>query len=318
MVPRCCVKYSTGTNTEIDGVEIDPLYNFYTSNQYQIQQPSVLAGNYTPVNKKLLTYPYSYFYVSNNAGEENVFHYEDFPFETINGNRARTISYYKSIVPSTSLSAKLYFSNYKGYAETADYGTKMYNYGINYAKVPVCAWTTDYYTNWLTQNGINVATKAITGVASGALSVGTSIASGNAIGAASGAIGIGSTIGNTIGEVHRAQATPPQAYGDINTGDFGFCFKRNSISFYEMSIRPEMANIIDNYFSMFGYKVNTVKIPNITGRRNWNYVKTIGCYIEADIPQGDLQEIKDMFNRGVTFWHNTSTFADYSQNNDII
>jgi hypothetical protein len=69
---------------------------------------------------------------------------------------------------------------------------------------------------------------------------------------------------------------------------------------------------------MFGYKVNRVKVPNITGRRNWNYVKTIGCYIDADIPQTDLEQIKEMFDRGITLWHNPATFVDYSQNNDII
>ena len=85
-----------------------------------------------------------------------------------------------------------------------------------------------------------------------------------------------------------------------------------------MSVRAEVARTIDDFFTMFGYKVNRVKVPNITGRRNWNYVKTIGCYIDGDVPQTDMQEIKDMFNKGVTLWHNPSTFADYSQNNDII
>mgnify|MGYP007037174509 CR=1 FL=1 len=145
-----------------------------------------------------------------------------------------------------------------------------------------------------------------------------SVMTGNIAGAVGSGIGIGSTIANTIGEIHKAETTPPQAHGDINTGDFEFCFQRNSISIYEMSIRPEKARIIDNYFNMFGYKVSTVKTPNITGRRNWNYVKTIGCYIDADIPQTDLQEIKNMFDKGVTFWHNPATFMDYSQNNDII
>ena len=85
-----------------------------------------------------------------------------------------------------------------------------------------------------------------------------------------------------------------------------------------MSVKAEIAGCIDQYFSQFGYKCNRVKIPNITGRRNWNYVKTVGCYIEADIPQEDLAEIKNMFDRGITIWHNPATFADYSQNNDII
>lgn len=320
MVPQCCVN-KNGTST-INNYQLYPLYNFFTSDKYQIQQPNVLAENYHPVNQKLLTYPYSYFYVTNNAGEEIVYHYEDFPFETIGSSNARTISYYKSIVPSTSLSAKLYFENYKSYSETSDYGTKMYNYGINYAKVPVCAWTTDYYTNWLTQNGVNVATSLIKDVTLGAGgAVVSGVATGGAAGVATGGMGIANALGNiasTLAEVHKAEVTPPQAHGDINTGDFGFCFKRNSISFYEMSVRPEIARIIDNYFSMFGYKVNVVKTPNITGRRNWNYVKTINCYIEGNIPQSDMQEIKNMFNRGITFWHNPSTFADYNVNNDII
>ena len=68
----------------------------------------------------------------------------------------------------------------------------------------------------------------------------------------------------------------------------------------------------------FGYKVNDVKIPNLTGRRNWNYVKTIDCNIEGYIPQEDLAEIKGMFNNGVTIWHNPATFLDYSQSNSIV
>lgn len=312
MIPSCCVKPLSASQSKIKGHNLRPLYNFYTSDVYKLQQPQVLAENYVPTNKKLLSYPFSYFYVTNKVGEDVVFHYEDFPFENIEGNNFRTISYQKSIVPSTSLSAKLYFNNYKSYSESSSYGTKMYNYGINYAKVPVCAWTTDYYTNWLTQNGVNVG-----------LSIASSVA-GIALAPVTGGLSLAGTanaafnIMNTLAEVHKASTVPDQAHGNINTGDFIYGFTRNSISFYEMSIRPEIARIIDGFFSQFGYKVNRVKMPNITGRRNWNYVKTIGCYIEAHIPQDDLQEIKSMFDKGITFWHNPATFADYSQNNDII
>lgn len=322
MCPSCAVNttISVADRTTITNNDFTlhtylyPLNNYYESEVYKLQQPSILAGEYHPINNKLLTYPYSYFYVTNKCGEDVTYHYEDFPFETIEGNTARTISYKKAIVPSASLSAKLYFTNYKDYSESAAYGTKMYNYGVNYGKVPVCAWTTDYYTNWLTQNGVNVGLS----IASSVANMGIASLTIGGVGLAASAISAGYSIANTLAEVHKASVIPPQAHGDINTGDFNFAFNRNSISFYEMSIRPEMAAVIDSYFSMYGYKVNIVKIPNITGRRNWNYVKTIGCYIEADIPQDDLNEIKGMFDRGVTFWHNPATFADYTQNNDII
>lgn len=85
-----------------------------------------------------------------------------------------------------------------------------------------------------------------------------------------------------------------------------------------MSIKAEYAKIIDDYFSAFGYRVNSLKVPNITGRANWNYVKTVGCNVIGDVPQTDIEEIKSMFDRGVTIWHNAATFLDYSQNNNIV
>lgn len=311
MIPRCCV-YEIQNPTVLTGgtydVAIYPVLQTYESGTYYTQQATRLAGGYQPVNNKLYTYPFSYFYATNNTGEDVVYHWEDFP--TVNGRKRA--SYKKFIVPSTSLSAKIYFINIKDYEEGSGYGSKPYQYGINFSKVPVCAWTTDYYTNWLTQNGVNVATNLTSGVISGLSSM---FGGGNPLQAGASLI---STVGNTLGEVQRASSTPNQSHGNINTGDFVYGYLRNSISFYDMSIRPEVAKICDNFFSMFGYKVNRVKVPNVTGRYNWNYVKTIGCYIDADIPQEDLQEIKNMFDNGLTIWHRTSTFMDYSQSNPIV
>lgn len=125
-------------------------------------------------------------------------------------------------------------------------------------------------------------------------------------------------IAQTLGEIYKESITPPQAEGNVNAGDVTSSCNRNVFYFEVKSIKKEMAKIIDDYFSMYGYKTNSTKIPNITGRTNWNYVKTINCNIEGDIPQEDLQKIKDMFNQGVTLWHNPSTFLDYTQSNTII
>ena len=89
----------------------------------------------------------------------------------------------------------------------------------------------------------------------------------------------------------------------------------NKNIFTRYTIKKQFAERIDKFFDMYGYLTNTVKIPNLNNRPNWNYVKTIGANIIADIPQQDLQILKDMFNNGVTLWHNKDTFLDYSQNN---
>ena len=320
MVPRVCVN-EIDSPTTCNAYALYPLYNYAYSDDYKLQQPYALAENYVPRNNKLYCYPYSYIYMSNNVGEDVEFRWEDFPKESIGGSyNMPTITYYKYYVPSASISAKLILRSYKNYTSDSSYATQMANYGINYGKVPVCAWTTDYYTNWLTQNGVNVGVNIASSLATMGLGIGSAIATGgaSAMAGAGSVVGGLSSIGSTLAEMHKAQTIPPQAHGNTNTGDMLYSLKRNSISCYFMSIRPEMASVIDSFFDMFGYKVNQVKVPNITGRYNWNYVKTIDCYIEADIPQEDLQEIKNMFNSGITIWHHPETFMNYSQSNPIM
>lgn len=85
--------------------------------------------------------------------------------------------------------------------------------------------------------------------------------------------------------------------------------------FTRYTIKAQFAERIDKFFDMYGYLTNTLKIPNLNNRPNWNYVKTLGANITGNIPQVDMQQIKDIFDNGVTLWHNASTFLDYSQNN---
>lgn len=327
MIPRECIEYpSTPTVTSVtwssssvsQGVTVYEVKQAgWTSSKLTLEEPWTLDG-YQPKNRKMYTYPFSYFYIDNNAGISATFRWEDFPNKSTDtwSTPHPNVDYYKALIPSASGSGKLFFDNYKKYQTQS--GARTFNYGISFGKLPVCAWTTDYYTNWLTQNGVNVAVNTVTGIAGAIGSIGMGVATANPMALTAGMTGLASTIGNTLGEIHRAETTPPQANGDTNCGDFNFAYDRCGMNFYMMCVRNEFAQICDSYMTMFGYKVNTVKIPNITGRRNWNYVKTIGCYIEADIPQGDLNEIKSMFDKGITLWHNPATFADYSQNNDII
>ena len=120
------------------------------------------------------------------------------------------------------------------------------------------------------------------------------------------------------GEGWQAKVVPDQAKGNVNSGDINFAIGKIGFTGYCMSINAETAKSIDDFFSMFGYLVNVSKVPNITGRRYWNYVKTVGANIEGNIPQGDMDEIKAMFDRGITIWHDTAHYLDYTQNNTIV
>lgn len=288
-----------------------------------IQRPTTVDG-YTPRNNKVLCYPFNYFNVSNNAGSIIPYHYEDF---TLSSNNYVTFEVEGVFCPSGSI--KAIPRNYKRQSYSSS--DNAYDFSINGAKYPICSWNSDSYTNWLTQNAVNMQTELKTTLIGGALSTATNAFHGGAsggggIGAGIGLIaGLAQTGGALIGLARdqmlaktTANFIPDQSNGNLNSGDINFAKRGSQFTFIPMSVKAEYAKCADDYFSMFGYATNRIKRPNITGRRNWNYVKTIGCYISGNIPQDDMQEIKNMFDRGITLWHNPATFADYSQNNDII
>lgn len=286
-------------------------------------KPTTVNG-YTPKNKKLLTWPFCYFNISNNAGSCVPFHYEDF---------STSISFDVEGTFGVSGNTKAIPKYYKNLGTT----NNALDYSINGPKYPVCSWRSDSYTNWITQNGINLQVDEgmsfvrglFSGVGTGAGMITALGLAGAPITGGTSALIAGATVAaaatpiiNTAIDQYKAKRAanfvPDQVQGNSSAGDFLWAKYRSPFTYMPMSIKAEYAQCADEFFSQYGYKCNKVKVPNITGRTNWNFVKTVKCYIDASIPQDDLQEIKSLFDRGITFWHNPSTFMDYSQNNAIV
>lgn len=261
--------------------------------------PSTIDG-YTPVNNKVKCYPYSYFYVTNNVGSDIEFHYEDF---VSNSASFKTVGI---ITPNCSI--RCVPLNYKKLADSSSMNS--YNYGIAVGKYPICSWRSDLFVNWLKENSYNLGLS----IGGGVMATTMGLVTGNVTSTLAGA----GAIATAVGQIYQHRLTPDQANGNTNTNDVTYSVDKIKATAYKMTIRSEYAKVIDNFFSMYGYKVNMLKTPNITGRTNWNYVKTIGCNIIGDIPQKDLQELKSLFDNGITLWHNASKFLDYSQTNSII
>lgn len=265
-------------------------------------------GSYTPRNTKVLCYPYNYLLLVNNSGGNAIYHYEDFSYDP---NAPTTFKFGVKGVIVPGCSIKAIPKNYKGQSEE-------YLEGLNAGKYPLCSWPNDLYTNWLTQNAVNFAIDGAYKIGGLALGVGLSL---SGVGTPAGeALAAGSLMGiaESVKSIYQHSFSPVQAEGDVNSGDITFSNIKTTFEGHKCQIREEYARIIDSYFDLFGYKVNRLKIPAFETRRNWNYIKTNGLNITGDIPQEDMQKIKDIFNVGITFWHNPSTFLDYSQNNSIV
>jgi len=276
-----------------------------------LARPQTLNG-YVPKNNKLFCYPYNVLAISNNVGTQAEYRYEDFI------NNTPVFSLVAAVSPSCSV--WLYPNNYK-----KNNGVKGgYNWGIPVAKYPQGSWNGDMYTNWMTQNGVNIFGTRIDAPTSHAIMGSLQALTGAATGSYE---SIGSGIGAMFGAVteqYRASMIPNQIGGQVNSGDVCYAFNKMSPTYYKMTIRDEYARIIDDWFTRFGYKINRVKLPNQTGRTYWNYVKigsgeSIGysTNTERSVPAASMEIINTIYRNGTTIWHLHANIGNYSLNNTI-
>ena len=96
---------------------------------------------------------------------------------------------------------------------------------------------------------------------------------------------------------------------------------RERIDLIEYELLPSAKNRLSNYFKRYGYKYNRyTQLRNcVYARPHYNYVKTHVANIPSEkVPHNYLEQIKGIFNRGITLWHmdNNTEIFDYDVNND--
>ena len=106
-------------------------------------------------NNKLLCYPYNYLFVSNNAGNFGIYKYEDFT-DTSNA----TFKFYGSL--QIGASGRLIPQNYRTMLSAQ--GNNV-DESLPLGKYPTFEWSSDAFTNWLTQNAVNITSSVAMGVA---------------------------------------------------------------------------------------------------------------------------------------------------------
>lgn len=302
-----------------------------TDSSITIDIPKTLNG-YTPKNNKLFSFPYSYILATNNSGSTNIYKYEEFlpinEYDEAGNIVSSEINVRFDIiqVPCEGCSIKLSPHGYKGVYQ----GIGFIDEGIMCGKFPTFAWSSDSYTNWLTQNAVNMAASVgkealgiLTQGGAGALS---GLQGGGGWGALAGAIT--GTVNGTISTIsavadtqimkHNASFLPNIAHGNVNGGDVNFASENLGFFFYLMSVKKEYAQSVDDFFTMFGYKCNRVKVPNKNHRKRFWFTKTADINIHGAIPNLDMQIIKNCYNNGITFWKDPADVNNYADPNPIV
>lgn len=270
-------------------------------------RPKNLDG-YVPRNNKLFQNPYCFMYVTNNNGGAAVYQYERFETDT------RVFRIQGNIAPDAVV--KLVPTLYKGV-------THNFDESLSVGSFPVCSWNSDTYKLWLAQNqnqqnlglamdGLKIAA-GIGAIVATPATGGVSTAAGVGL-ITSGATGIASQLSQRADKAIQ----PPQARGSYS-GSHNVSNGIQGFEIYHKTIDATHARIIDDFFTMYGYACRRVKVPNISSRPAFNYVKTVGSNVTGAIPQDDLQTINRIFDHGITFWKetvpNVGDFGNYARTN---
>ena len=237
---------------------------------------------------KLKIYPYSYIQLSDNQSQPLTVKYED--IDTI-----KEVKYIQAV--ATQYKAKLYVENYNG-----DHG-KHYN-SVN-STINELALTNNAYIQYMAQNKASATTGVAVNMATTALTAGIGLATGG-LGLVAGlgiAINQGQQIANQMIKMQDLKNTPDSIRQTGNNAEFDIVDKNIGVNIYYISIKEEYLTRLYNYLYHYGYKCNNFKVPNTRSRYYFNYIKTIGATLSTNIDSEWAEEIKQVYDNGVTIWH---------------
>jgi len=334
------ISFPNGFDTYFETVEVGAVGTLYVKKAFKfvpkehpIQDDKY--SDYVPVTEsKLLMYPYTTLVLDDFKGNRTAY-----KNEYINGKAL-------SLLVKGSL----------GLSNFVSYGVNQYNHGnvfdnplfmdlnnetalINDTPNDVTV-VNDYLTAFLQGNKNQIKNQETSimfnGIMNGITSGASAMNAGgladtslkgvepNAMGVVAGIGGIIQGAGNTVIELQGIQAKqkdianiPPsiQKMGSNTAYNMGNNY--NGVYILKKQIKAEYRRKLSDFFKLYGYKTNEVKVPNFHTRRYWNYVETKGCVILGEFNADDLTGIKSIFDSGITLWH-TDQIGNYTLDNEVL
>lgn len=304
-------------------------------------------GTYTPKNKKLLGYPYNYYVLDNNESAGKVYKPQLFDnpetnkinfkfFGSVHYGKAwcypiyyytKTTDLQEKCIPygiEKIVGIEIPYVN-DSYRNWLANSTISRNIAINSHEVgsmlSIASGVlggsgdlTDAHAEW-NKKAVKAASEGKTFVdpepKKGSIA-GKAGFIGNAIGTTAKAMGNSyNYISSLAAQIAEHKEVPNTLSGSFDE-NMGYIIDCVGFNLTRVRVSDFIAQRIDHYFSAYGYKINDWKEVKLKVRDNWTFVKTAGCAIEPDhIPTMFEEQINKIFDSGITFWYNTSSFMNY-------
>lgn len=298
--------------------------------------PADALDGYTPRNNKLYTYPFNYYQLYTGDGNGMTVRYEFFD------NLTPTFTFMGTYLQP--IECRLYPANYKNVGTLLTESLSITNY-------PQLAWAVDAFKSWISREWLpiilsagSIALNTVPGLA-GASSMYPLVERGEGGRFVKGTQLLNTETGDIVSRQRSGGYKIAQEYNAMKSGaDFASATLQD---FYSASIQANMtkgsisgsttalacdiqgffgqrfsishnsARRIDDFFTRYGYATHQMKIPRRNGRVYFNYLKTSQVNIHV-LPLGicqssDLEIIKGIYNRGITFWHDPDQCGNYTQ-----
>lgn len=305
MVPEDGWKYKAEV---IDGVIREKSYKINYTN---------LDDDYVPKNNKLFCWPYHFFTITTMDGQSYDFKYEDIiESDPIPGNAEMKFSF--KFAFGTNPTYFMFPQYYMKHENNIDYGVKLTGF-------PQCNWNFGVWENYYAQQDTNITLSLIASTlgagsaGAGTAAQGLTSKAGAGVSTAVGMLqaGIGAVQAglSTFGGLSVVKSQPDQSKGANNVG--GVNYNLETMDFWIIHKRLHWGYVvkIDDYFTKFGYRVNSTGVPNLHTRKYWNYLKLDQPSVTGNMPVGDMRMIKQILSNGITFWHTTDV-GNYDLNNN--
>jgi hypothetical protein len=331
--------------------------NLYPFNE--VDQPSAantyyesnLFQGYVPKNKKLYQYPYRFVKVLNGRGGAAVYKWENSGSKSPEGKNMFNFRLYAG---GSSNPEMILAPTYNGEVSVLNPSP---SYSLTNGGCVQCSWSSDAYKAWLAQNQGQLQYMDTHRTLTLARGVVDTFLGGNAtdaswsypstsgldklsggdfvpvfnpskpVGSSNSVRTAANTLVDWADQIARKTAIlkdhevlPPEAHVATTAGQLAQDSGKSGFTIQCCCIRKEYAQIIDDYFDMFGYSVNkVVQTINRHTRQHFNYIKTMGCLIKGALPGEDKYRIEKIYDNGITFWHtNLDLIGNYSLENGSV
>ena len=286
----------------------------FTTTNYHIPEGAVYrdftvakptkVGDYTPRNKKLLTYPFNYLGIRNGNGDISEFRYELFNQHAGDPTDC-TFRVYGDANTITFVCFPTRYNDTHN-SDVVDFGEFA-----SMGDIPLVSYPTDTYKIWYSQNKVSlIGNTALASV--GSAIAGLTSDSGKGV-----ARGVAGSVGTVIGALiqnENHKHVPNMVHGTAGSG-IGIASATQDFMNVNIHINIQHARMIDDFFDMYGYATKRLKKPNRNVRPHWCYCKTVRADITGSVPADDMRKLCSIYDNGITFWKHGNEVGNYSLNN---